>query len=138
MKYVNNRSTDSEEFKKGKAALVKIGLLILNFAVIYGLFRIVLELSVRYNAAWIYYVLTAVYALAIIVLFVVFFTLNGYTFGKEMRTAEELPERWTEEKKKAFLDSQADNRKKAKTVLLFLFPLVLTVIISYIELNFFG
>lgn len=133
-----NRNTDSEEFKKGKAALGKLGMIILNFALIFALFRFLLSLSVKLNAAWIYYATTTVYALAAIVLFIAFFVLNGYTFGKEPRGEDELPVKWSDEKKAQFLESQAENRKKAKKLIYFILPLVLTMIISYIELNFFG
>ena len=131
-------SNDSEEYKKGKAALRKIGLLILNFAVIYGLFRVILALSVKYNAAWIYYVLTIVYGAAIVALFLAFFVLNGYKFSSGERTRDELPARWTDEKKDKFLAGQKKNGEKARNLILFIFPLVLTMIISYIELMFFG
>lgn len=123
---------------KGFAALGKIGLLILNFALIYGLLRLIIAISVKFNAAWIYYLGTIVYAAAFVALFLAFFVLNGFSFSKDMRSADELPEKWSDEKKADFLAKQPERKAKAKKLIYLILPLVLTVIMSYIELNFFG
>ena len=125
---------DAESVKRGKSALVKIGLLILSFAVIYGLFRLILYLSLYFESAWIYYVGTTVYALGGIAAVVAFFVLNGYTFGREMRTADELPDKWTDERKAEFLEKQPENKKKAGRLIYVILSLALTMAMSYIEL----
>lgn len=139
MKLKNPRnSSEPGSYEKGLAALKKIGLLIGNFAVIYGLFRLIIMLAAKFRAPWIYYTGTVIYALAFIVLFVAFFILNGHTFGSAPQDRDSLPESWTDEEKDAFLEKQPANRKKARALLLFIFPLVLTAAISFIELNILG
>ena len=68
----------------------------------------------------------------------VVFILNGYTFKKEGRAADELPDGWSDEKKEAFLASQPARRAKAKKLLYILLPLVVIFFISYFELTFFS
>ena len=134
----SNRSPDSEEYKRGMKALKKIGFLLLNFALVFALFRFVIALSVRLNTAWIYYLGMVVYAAVTSGVFVAFFVLNGFTFGKEMRTADELPARWTDEQRAEFLEKQPANKKKAQKLVYVMFALVLTMIVEFIELYIFG
>ena len=129
---------DSGSVERGKSALKKIGLLILSFAVIFGVFRLIISLSLYFEAAWIYYVGTALYALAGVASVVGFFVLNGFTFGRDMRTADDLPKTWSEEEKTDYLEKQSANRKKARKLLYVILPLVFTVAVSYVELNLIG
>lgn len=132
---MKNNDNRNDQRERGLAALGKIGLLAVNFALIYGLLRLIIAISVKFNAAWIYYLGTIVYAAAFVALFLAYFVLNGFSFSKEMRSADELPEKWSDGKKADFLAKQPERKAKAKKLIYLILPLVLTVIISYIELN---
>lgn len=123
-----------DAFNKGKDALKKIGLLILSFAVIFGLFRLILALSEQYRAPWLYYIGVTLYAVGGIAAFIAYFVLNGFSFSSEERTKEELPDKWTEDEKDAFLARQPENKRKAKKLIYIILPLILTAAVSYIEL----
>lgn len=121
---------DKKEFFK------KIGILFANFVLFYFLFRLLIMLSEKLQMPWIYYVTVIVYSLGIAGLFIAFFILNGFKFGKEERTKDELPEKWTDEQKEQFMAEQPGRKKKARFLVLFILPLILTVCVSYIELHF--
>ena len=133
-----NNSTESEEFRKGKEALGKIGFLILNFALVFSLFRFIILLSEKLEQIWIYYVGMSLFAAATVAVFLAFFILNGYTFKKEGRAADELPDGWTDEEKASFIEKQPARRKKARRLIYVMFALVLTFIIDFIGLYFIG
>ncbi len=120
-----------------KEQLKKLGILFLNFLLFYGLLRLIIALMERTGIEWIYYVGTALYAAAVVALFVAFFILNGYTLNRVEFLPEDLPDRWSEERKRDYLERLPENRAKAKRLLYFLLPLVVTLFISYIELSFF-
>ena len=117
-----------------KELLKKIGILFGNFIVLYFLYRFLIALSEKLQMAWIYYVTVIVYSLALVGLFIAFFILNGFKFGREERTREELPKKWTEEQKDRFMEEQPARKKKARFLILFILPLILTFFVSYIEL----
>lgn len=133
-----DREQNGDSVKKSKNVLKKIGILILSFVVVYGLLRLIIELSLIFDAAWIYYVGTSLFGAAAVGVCIAFFVLNGYTLGKEMRTEDELPDRWSDEKKKKFMSDQPKNKKRAESLIYVIFALVLTVVLSYIELMLLG
>jgi len=134
----NNHRLPTVSRKDGRDALRKIGFLFLNFVVIFLAFRAIIALSERWENILIYYIGTGVYVLGTVALFVAYFVLNGFTFSKEPRTEEELPRKWSEEQKASFLANQSENRRKADKLLYVIFPLVVTLAISYIELYLIG
>ena len=87
----------------GNKALRKIGILLLNFALFYALLRLVITLAERTGQLWIYYAGTTLYALFGAGCFVAFYVLNGFTFNREERTIDELPEKWSSDRKMEFL-----------------------------------
>lgn len=121
-----------------KRNLRKLGVLFLNFVLFYLLFRLLLELSERTQIIGIYYATTLVYAGAVAGLFIAYYVLNSFSFDKEPRTWDELPEKWDDEQRRDFLEKQPARREKAKSLIYILMPLVVTLLISYIELNFFS
>ena len=123
---------------KKNSPLKKPLILLANFALFYLLLRLIIVLSERTGMFWIYYLGTAVYGIALVGLFVGFFVLNGYTFDKKLLSREDLPDNWSEEMKSDFLKKQPEQKEKAKNLLLFLFPLIITFAISYVELYIFG
>lgn len=121
-----------------KAGLKKLLILLLNFILFYALLRIIIALSMNTAQVWIYYLGTGIYAAACIGIFIYFFILNGYTFDNRDREYEELPAKWSEEKKADFMKKQPERRAKARRLMFVLMPLVVSILISFIELNFFG
>ncbi len=120
------------------APLKKPLILLANFALFYLLLRLIIEASERTGMLWIYYLGTTLYGIAIIGLFLGFFVLNGFNFNKELLTREQLPDGWSEEKKADFLEKQPKQKEKAKVLILFLLPLIITIAVSYVELYFFS
>lgn len=120
-----------------KEQLKKLGILILNFVLLYGLLRLIIALAERTGMLWIYYAGTILYGSAVVGLFIAFFVLNGFTLNRVEFLPEDLPDRWSEERKTEYLARLPGNRAKAKRLLYVLLPLVITMLISYIELSFF-
>ena len=121
-----------------KESLKKLGLLFAGFVLTYSLLRLIIHLADAFGMPWIYYAGTAVYGVAVVVLFAAFYLLNGFTLGRAEYEREDLPEKWDEERKTEFLRKLPENREKAKNLMYILMPLVVTLLISYIELAFFG
>lgn len=121
----------------GNKALRKIGILLLNFALFYALLRLVITLAERTGQLWIYYAGTTLYALFGAVCFVAFYVLNGFTFNREERTIDELPEKWSSDRKMEFLGKQTENKQRAQRLVYIILPMLLTLAVSYIELMFF-
>ncbi len=121
----------------GNKVLRKIGILLLNFALFYALLRLVITLAERTGQLWIYYAGTVLYALFGAGCFVAFYVLNGFTFNREERTIDELPEKWSSDRKMEFLGKQTENKQKARRLVYVILPMLLTLAVSYIELTFF-
>lgn len=130
------RTSDNNAAQKRN--LRRLGILFVNFILFYLLFRLLLELSERTQMIGFYYATTIVYAGAAAGLFIAYYVLNGFSFDKTPRTWDELPEKWDDERKQEFLAKQPARREKAKSLLYLLMPILVTLLISYIELNFFG
>ena len=133
----HNRYQGDQEpgsIEKGREALKKLGILLLNFILFYALLRIIIALSESTGQLWIYYAGTLLYGIAGGAAFIGFYCLNGFTVENKPRTIDELPETWSEEKKSEFMAKQPENRKKAKTLIYILMPIVVSLAISYIEL----
>ena len=133
----HNRPTPDQEpgsIEKGREALKKLGILLLNFILFYALLRIIIALSESTGQLWIYYAGTLLYGIVGGAAFVAFFVLNGFSLENKPRTIDELPEDWPDEKKADFMANQPENRKKAKTLIYILMPIVVSLAISYIEL----
>jgi len=123
--------------KDPKKNVRKLLLLAVNFALIYGFLRLIILLGEKLMEPMIYYVGSTVYMVALGVLIIVYFTLNGGTFNTNMPQAEDLPEAWSLTEKQTYLEKCRRRREKAKKLLYVLLPLVVSVGISYIELWFF-
>ena len=121
---------------KKKNPLGKIALLAVNFALLFALFRLLISLSGKEGNLWLYYVTTIVYGAATAAVFIAFYIKNGFSFDREFRTADQLPAAWSEERKHAFMENQPKNKKSARRLLYVLLPLTLTLLVSFIMLNF--
>lgn len=121
-----------------KRALKKFGILALNFVVLYSLLHLIILASERFACMPIFYAGMTVYGVAIGGLFIAYYILNGFSFDKTEITADDLSDKWDDERKRKYLAELGANREKAKKLIYFLFPLVLTMLIYYIEINFFA
>lgn len=123
---------------KPQGKLRKLGLVFLNFVLFYLLLRLIIMIAGRTGIMAVYYIGVTAYVLGAGAAFVAFFCLNGYTVNNVDRTWDDLPAKWTDEKKRDFLAKQPDRRRKARTLMYILMPMVITLLISYIELSFFA
>ena len=126
------------ERMKPQEKLRKLGILFLNFVLFYALLRLIILLAGRTGIMAIYYIGTTAYMLAAGAVFIAYFCLNGFTVNNVDRTYDDLPDAWPEAKKRDFLARQPERRKKARTLMYILMPMVVTIFISYIELSFFA
>ena len=116
-----------------KETLKKVLLLFAGFVLTYALLRFIIYLADAMGKPRIYYAGTAVYGLAVVALFAVFYVLNGFTLGHTEYERDDLPDAWTDE----FLRDLPANRAKARSLMYILMPLIVTLLLSYIELSFF-
>ena len=79
----------------------------------------------------IYYVGSSLYALAIAVLFCVYYAKNGFTFSNE---AVLPPADMEADEKKIFIEKSAKNKAQAKSLLFIIAPMAVTVMIDYVML----
>ena len=124
--------------KKPQETLRKLGILFLNFVLFYVLLRLIILLAGRTGIMAIYYIGSAAYMLGAAAVFLAFFCLNGFTVNNVDRTWDDLPEKWSDDQKRDFLAKQPERRKKARTLMYVLMPMVVTILINYIELSFFS
>ncbi len=131
-----SRDVVPESSGSGHSAARKIGILFLNFVLFYVLLRLIITLAERTGQVWVYYAGTLLYMLFGAGCFVAFFILNGYTFERREKVLDELPEQWSDAKKMEFLARQSENKARARRLIYVILPMVVTLIISYIELTF--
>ena len=55
-----------------------------------------------------------------------------------MKTADDLPNEWSEERRAVFLEKQPENKKKARKLIYIILPLAVTMAVSYVELFIIG
>ena len=122
--------------KKPQESLRKLGILFLNFVLFYVLLRLIILLAGRTGIMAIYYIGSTAFMLGAAAVFLAFFCLNGFTVNNVDRTWEDLPAKWSDDRKRDFLAKQPERRKKARTLMYVLMPMVVTILINYIELTF--
>ena len=128
---------DNESIRTGKRALLRLAQLALNFCVCYGILKLIILASDRFMCLPIYYVGMTLFAVALGVLFVCYYVLNGFSFDNAERTADDLPDEWDDEQKAKYLSDLKVNRKKAKKLIYWILPMLVTVAVFYVEINFF-
>ena len=112
--------------KKGKRTLLK---LFINFCIAFVVYRGIIELGKIH--VMIYYVGSSLYALAIAVLFCVYYAKNGFAFSNE---AVLPPADMEAGEKKIFIEKSAKNKAQAKSLLFIIAPMAVTVMIDYVML----
>lgn len=116
----------------------KLGILLINFVLTYGLLRVIITLGERLENPYIYYIGSSVYMIALAALVILFFYWNGGTFDTKLPLPEELPEEWSLKEKQDYMERRKAGIARAKKLLYVLLPLLITLGISYIELWFFA
>lgn len=112
-----------------------LGRLFVNFAAVFALYRLILVLAERYSV-WIYYIGMSAYIAGAAILFCLFYARNGYTFSGAATPAELLPAEWSDVEKVDFLREEALKKARAKKLVYLIFPVTITIFVSYIELFF--
>lgn len=121
-----------------KTIFRKLGILLINFILTYGLLRLIITLGERLENPYIYYVGSSVYMIALATLVILFFYWNGGTFDTKLPLPEDLPEEWNLKEKQDYLGRRKTDIARARKLLYVLLPLLITLGISYIELWFFA
>ena len=116
----------------------KLLVLFVNSVLFYVLLRLIIELGERFRNPMIYFIGSGAYMVGAGALIVTYFVLNGCTFNKYAPTWDELPEKWTDERKAEHLRLLPARQAKAKQLLFVLLPLIVAIFISYIELILFA
>jgi len=115
----------------------KVGYLFLNFVLLFGLLRLIIKFAEVQNSPTIYYVGVSLYFTAAAALAILYYVWNGFTPQKEPPPPDALPESWDPDRRQSYLVRLAKTKEKAKKLLYVLFPLVLVIAFSYIELWIF-
>ena len=124
---------NTRQKKNGKKLLV----LLANSSLFYVLLRLIIALGERLQNPYIYYIGSSAYMIAAGALIIAYFVLNGCTFNQFNPTWDDLPEKWTNEKKAEYLRTLPERQGKAKQLLYILLPLIVSIFISYMELILF-
>ena len=115
----------------------KVGYLFLNFILLFGLLRLIIKFAEVQNSPTIYYVGVSLYFTAAAALAILYYVWNGFTLQKELPPPDALPESWDPARRQSYLVRLAKTKERAKKLLYVLFPLVLVIAFSYIELWIF-
>ena len=119
--------------KKENRTLKKILAFAINFVWMMLIYKVILFLADHFSYM-IYYIGISVYLAAAAVLFCVFYAKRGYTLSVKPTSPDKLPGDWSPVEKADYLKREADRRSSAGRILYFLLPMILTIIINYIEL----
>ncbi len=115
----------------------KVGYLFLNFLLLFGVLRLIIKFAETRNSPTIYYVGVSIYFTLAAVVAILFYVWNGFTLQKDLPPPDALPESWDAARRQAYLVRLAKTKKWAQKLLYILFPLVLVIAFSYIELWLF-
>ncbi len=130
----NKTDPNARHKKNGKKLLI----LFVNSVLFYALLRLIIALGEQFRNPMIYFIGSGAYMVASGALIIAYFILNGCTFNKYEPTWDDLPEKWTDEKKAKHLRELPARKEKAKKLLFVLLPLIVAIFISYMELILFA
>ena len=104
-------------------------LVLLNTVVFFGIYA---YFVMRQGVNWLFWVY-----FGLLLVFGVGYVLYNRAFADASASMFNLPADWSEERKRAFLDARDTRKRKSKWMLVFLFPLAITLMFDIIYL-FFG
>ena len=99
--------------------------LLLNFVIVFVVYRIFLYFELVIGMI--------LYLAAAAILAIVYYTVNR-GFGKPITDPDDLPKAWSAAEKTAYLADTAKRSEAARKILLWLFPIVLTLLIDITNL----
>ncbi len=112
-------------------------MLLVCFAVVFGIYQLMLHLAVWLNEPMIQEITLIVYSGVLTILLVIFIIMNK-GISKDIPTKEVLRDDWSDEKKEKFIESYVTGKQKARKLLLIIIPLILTLLIDMIYLFYFN
>ena len=104
-------------------------LVLLNTVVFFGIYA---YFVMRRNVNWLFWVY-----FGLLLVTGVAYVLYNRAFADASATMFNLPADWSEERKRAFLDARDTRKRKSKWLLLFIFPLAISLMFDIVYL-FFG
>ena len=114
--------------KNARSARKKLLLLLLNFILVFVVYRVFLSMEGGVGLA-----VTAVYLVITAALAVAYFIVNR-GFAKPISDPDLLPAAWSAAEKCAFMEDAARRHEKARGILLWLFPFVVTILLDILQL----
>lgn len=111
----------------------KVFALLINFIISVSVYKLILLLGDKVNVMF-YYCGVTLFVSTIAVLFCVFYAKNGYSFSNVKLSENDLPDEMTDDEKKDFIEKRVKSRRQAEKLILIILPMVLTVLMNYIEM----
>ncbi len=99
--------------------------LVLNFIIVFTVYQIFLHLQLLFG--------TALYLIAAAVMTVAYYVVNR-GFGKPITDPDALPAAWSPVEKTKYIDEVTARHGKARKILLWLLPVILTLMIDMTDL----
>lgn len=110
-----------KEARPKKDKLKDLLRILIVFSVVYGIFRVAIHFEFKY--------IYPIYLVSLTVFLVLFMFFNR-GFSADMPTPEMLPDEWDSEKKTEYISGCQKGKARAKKVMIFIFPLILTFLID--------
>ena len=107
--------------KKAPSGRKKLLFLVLNFAVCFTVYQLLLHLHP--------FAATILYTAAALVLAIAYYIINR-GFGAPVSDGDSLPESWSPVEKCAYVEEARARHERAKGLLLWFFPVVLTLLLD--------
>lgn len=114
--------------KNARSAKRKMLFLLLNFLLVFVLYRVLLSFEGAVGLA-----VTVAYLLITAGLAVAYFIVNR-GFGKPVTDGDALPPSWSAAEKCAYIEEAARRHEKARGILLWLLPFVVTMMLDVMQL----
>ena len=111
------------------------GKLLLSFAVIFGLYQVLLNIAETNKNPAMQEMVMIIYSVATTVVACIFIVLNR-GISNDIPTKEQLRDDWSDEKKLQFIEKYTESKKKAKKWLIVLIPLLFTLLFDTLYLLF--
>lgn len=110
-----------------------LGRLALRFVCVFGVYQLLLKLAEIYRRQVIADATVLAYIAITTVLLVIFVILNKGV-SNDIPTKEQLRDDWTDGQKQEYIDKLIEGKKKAKPLLLWIIPLIFTLLMDMLYL----
>lgn len=133
MRYKKIKREDSGDADGGKRKrkfnFLLLGKLALSFVVIFGIYQA--------GCMYEFKPIVPIYLGALTVLITAYLILNR-GIDRDTPTPEMLPDDWDDQRKLKFIESDRVGKRRAKRLLIFIIPMILTLLIDIIYLYYFA